>query len=138
MEQEEHEVYGADIPDEAEMDADVDLQEHDDEQDHHQHPSNDPNKVRFVTAEVSLSLSLSLSLLGFRDCICVCVCLFVFLNLVLEFFLCVTGLGGHEEEAEGDRGRSQRPPRNAGQGRERDGRCSRFLFPNHTNRYYLC
>lgn len=38
MEQEEHEVYGADIPDEVEMDEQEEEQQHDD-------PPNHPNKV---------------------------------------------------------------------------------------------
>ncbi|XP_057736257.1 polyadenylate-binding protein 1-like isoform X1 [Arachis stenosperma] len=46
MEQEEHEVYGADIPDEADMDADADadLQEHDDDHDNNHHASSHANK----------------------------------------------------------------------------------------------
>ena len=39
------------------------------------------------------------------------------------------GIGGHEEEAEGDGGRGRSSPRVAGQGREGDGRGSRSLSP---------
>lgn len=77
MEEQEHEVYGGDIPDEGEMDPDVDMSRPEDD---------DPN------SKVSLSLSISILIfvVVFED---------FFPNLV-SFLGCDlgTGFGGHEEE----------------------------------------
>lgn len=99
-EEQEHEVYGGEIPDEGEMETDLEMSARAEEEELQDASS----KVPFPAINLSLSLSPGLFAIT---------------------FLLVAGLGGHEEEAQGDRRRSRRSSRNAGQGRERDGCCSR-------------
>lgn len=55
----EHEVYGGDIPDDAEMDADLDMSSgRADEEAYDADPSNANSKVRFSTSSDSLSWTL--------------------------------------------------------------------------------
>lgn len=109
--QSEHEVYGGEIP--ADDGEDVDMASRaDDDQDYTDDPNSKvgPSQSNLIQSRFAKS----------RFCGGSCVDSASFLVFVNS------GAGGHEEAAEGDRGRGRRAPRYAGQGGKGDGSCSRY------------
>lgn len=104
MEEEEHEVYGGEIPVEE---GDIDMSATDDD------AIKVPSVLYFTTVEIHYQYS----------------CVMKASSVWCVNLLCsvdVAGAGRDEEEIEGDGGGSSCSSRNASQGRKGNGRCSRF------------